>query len=946
MSYLCIKKQEPTAGTKGFMCGGVFLPIESYESEHPTPASQIPAEGLALYVPLSEESSTAETGQALTKTGTITYETLAGIPCITKGNTNAYLSAPLSVEGAFTLSFWINTTYTGEYIGMAYVGGLCIFDASSNSNLQFSAKKNSSERVNFTGISKPLKWRDGAWHHIALSITSTESKLYCDGTLISTASGVNISTSSNAYIGWDNDGDNAAASYARWRVYNRALSDAEIKLLAREFVFNSAPLAGRKGLLVPVGESVVAPPANGLVFYAPLSEESSAAETGQALTKTGTVTYHTVEGLPCARFDTKNSYLSATVPNMAGVLTGTISLWIYISGDAGKNATDYPRFFTFGDKSKPNNGFICGTWAKSGGVINYQSNNSSNAWPSANNPLRKGRWINFVATITESGFLQSYVNGSEGSFCETGAITINEPSVYINYINGDYGVDGIYIADVRMYNRILSASEIRSLAIEHNPTKSLFIPLQTAYGTPQVGQKGIIVRSSQVVGYASYNKSAETMPTEGLVFYLPCDSDSYTTAQTGQTLSKSGTVTATTVNGIPCLEIKSGSYLSGTLNGFSGDVSMAMSFWFKRLDSSSSAYITAGKGNYNLTNGNEIWGSVESDHIETACGSAGSDARRAGIYNASIGTGWHHGYFSYDATSKKFKTVLDGNTENAAYSAERSYNFSSGLTLCINSLARATSAVKGNADYSQIRIFNRALTDAEIKTLAGEYKPEEVKKMFIAVKGTEIADIPQDGLIFHAPFNGNTTPNVGTMVLVGNEGDIAYNTQDGITYAVLPGTFGWRIYAQGTTDLTVGNEYSYICYYRDDSDHSKARRFLMNMNLGPRYQNTYAPNSVNKLNVCDITIDSSSGKWHFICIRSNGSVASIKGFLDTSTWTSGAPGNSPYRTDSFLAAPSDWATSSQGQFWHGGIFDFAVYNRILTDAEVESLYQRIFWLQA
>ena len=218
--------------------------------------------------------------------------------------------------------------------------------------------------------------------------------------------------------------------------------------------------------------------------------------------------------------------------------------------------------------------------------------------------------------------------------------------------------------------------------------------------------------------------------------------------------------------------------------------------------------------------------------------------------------------------------------------------------------------------------------------------------MFIAVKGTEIADIPQDGLIFHAPFNGNTTPNVGAMVLVGNQGDIAYNTQDGITYAVLPGTFGWRIYAQGTTDLTVGNEYSYICYYRDDSDHSKSRRFLMNMNLGPNYQNTYVPNSVNKLNVCDRTIDSSSGKWHFICIRSNGSVASIKGFLDASTWTSEAPGNYPSRTDSFLAAPSDWATSSQGQFWHGGIFDFAVYNRILTDEEVENLYQRILWLQA
>lgn len=952
MSYLCIKKQEPTAGTKGIMCGGVFLPTEDYDAGAATPASQIPSEGLTLYVPLSEAPNSSE----WTGYGSITYKTVDGVPCAYFNGDNSnglYMGGKAFETQTFTVSIVFNTKSFSPTSGyMPYLVNFGPSSTNDNDRLAlrldnyYSNNKNALAMVYNGNYLLVQNLSADTWYSAQMKFDGTQISLYLNGELQSQLNVSAMEIQSGIWIGKSPSNDGAFNGYlSSMRVYNRALSDAEIALLAREFVFNSAPLAGRKGLLVPVGESVSAPPANGLVFYAPLSEESSTAETGQALTKNGMVTYQTVEGLPCARFDATNSYLSATVPNMTGVLTGTISLWIYISGDAGKNASTYPTFFTFGDKSKPYGGFILGTWATREGEIKYETNSTGNEWPSANNPLRKGRWINFVATITESGTLQSYVNGKEGGVGETGAITINEPSVYINYADLSCGVDGIYIADVRMYNRILSASEIQSLAFEHNPTKSLFIPLQTAYGTPQAGQKGIIVRSSQVVGHASYSKSAEAMPTEGLVFYLPCDSDSYTTAQTGQTLSKSGTVTATTVNGIPCLEIKSGSYLSGTLNGFSGDVSMALSFWFKRLDSNSSAYITAGNGDYSLINGNEIWGSVYSDHIETACGSSGSDTRRAGIYNAPIGTGWHHGYFSYDATSKKFKTVLDGNTGNAGYSAERSYNFSSGLTLCINSLARYT-GVQGNANYSQIRIFNRALTDAEIKTLAGEYKREEIKHMFIAVKGTEIADIPQDGLIFHAPFNGNTTPNVGAMVLVGNEGDIAYNTQDGITYAVLPGTFGWRIYAQGTTDLTVGNEYSYICYYRDDSDHSKPRRFLMNMNLGSNYQNTYVPNSVNKLNVCDRTIDSSSGKWHFICIRSNGSVASIKGFLDASTWTSGAPGNDPSRTDSFLAAPSDWATSSIGEYWHGGIFDFAVYNRILTDEEVENLYQRILWLQA
>lgn len=924
MSYLCIKKQEPTAGAKGIMCGGVFLPIESYESGSPTPASQIPSEGLALYVPLSEAPNASEWAGY----GAITYKTVDGVPCAYFNGDNSnglYMGDKAFETQTFTVSIVFNTKSFSPTSG--YMPYLVNFGTSSSDNSRlalrldnyYSNNRNALAMV-YNGVYLLVQNLSAdTWYSAQMKFDGRQISLYLNGELKSQFNVSAMEIQSGVWIGKSPSNDGAFNGYlSSLRVYNRALTDAEIALLAREFVFNPAPLAGRKGLLVPVGESVVAPPANGLVFYAPLSEESSTAETGQALTKTGTVTYHTVEGLPCARFDTKNSYLSATVPNMAGVLTGTISLWIYISGDAGKNATDYPRFFTFGDKSKPNNGFICGTWAKPEGVINYQSNNSSNGWPSANNPLRKGRWINFVATITESGFLQSYVNGSEGSFCETGAITINEPSVYINYINGDYGVDGIYIADVRMYNRILSASEIQSL-LEHNPTKSLFIPLQTAYGTPQAGQKGIIVRSSQVVGHATYSKSAEAMPTEGLVFYLPCDSDSYTTAQTGQTLSKSGTVTATTVNGIPCLEIKSGSYLNGTLNGFSGDVSMALSFWFKRLDSNSSAYVTAGKGNYNLTNGNEIWGSVESDHIETACGSAGSDARRAGIYNAAIGTGWHHGYFSYDATSKKFKTVLDGNTENAGYSAERSYNFSSGLTLCINSLARATSAVKGNANYSQIRIFNRALTDAEIKTLAGEYKQKEIKKMFIAVK--EQSAIPEDGLIFYAPLQEDKSTAETGQALTKN-GTITYQTYKGIPCA----HFSSAYISSQLSDYVTPYPMTFAIWAAPDTTDSRALWSFSNdkplMYWNGSYHVYEPDHNVSAANV---------GDWHHIAWSINSDRSSTYYFDGVAMGTVTSS-----NTSAIKSMCIGYRNGNQPQ-WIGYLAGFRIYNRALSEDEISAI---------
>lgn len=952
MSYLCVRKQDPAAGTKGIMCGGVFLPVENYEAEQPTPAAQIPSDGLALYVPLSETPSLVE---GWIESGTITYKTVDGVPCadFNGSNRNSLQSSFQFEASEFTVSIVFNArNFTPESGNIPY---LFNFGSSNSDSSRLALRldnywnKNGLAMVYNGAYLVAQNLSTNKWYSAQIKFDGTEMSLYLDGELQLKQSVSAMTIDDGLFVGRSPNGDNAFNGYlSSLRAYNRALTDAEIKLLAREFVFNSAPSDGKKGILIPSGEALAAPPANGLIFNASYAEDMTDSDGESPVDGSGYSIVEDAAGFKCLNVEKSNMqdsmYYDGTQEKMQ-FGTGNFAVGFYLK--SVKPWSDY-------------NGIVlANVLADSGftGFVFYKNRDSgkksmvvrfgtgTDIYSGSDVDTNWHHWL----FMRDGDTVKLYKDGKvDATKAYSGTVNAHEDLYIGGYYSNWSSFTSAYfrLSNVRIYNRALTEAEIQSVALEHNPAKSLFIPLQTAYGTPQAGQKGIIVRSSQVVGHAVYSKSAEAMPTEGLVFYLPCDSDSYTTAQTGQTLSKSGTVTATTVNGIPCLEIKSGSYLNGTLNGFSGDVSMALSFWFKRLDSNSSAYITAGRGNYSLSGGDEIWASVESDHIETSCGSSGSDARRAGIYNATIGTGWHHGYFGYDATSKKFKTVLDGDTENAGYSAERSYNFSSGLTLCINSLARATSAIKGNANYSQIRIFNRALSDAEIKTLAGEYKPEEIKKMFIAVKGTEIADIPQDGLIFHAPFNGNTTPNVGTMVLVGNEGDIAYNTQDGITYAVLPGTFGWRIYAQGTTDLTVGNEYSYICYYRDDSDHSKSRRFLINMNLGPRYQNTYVPNSVNKLNVCDRTIESSSGKWHFICIRSNGSVASIKGFLDASTWTSGAPGNPSSRTDSFLAAPSDWATSSIGEYWHGGIFDFAVYNRILTDEEVENLYQRIFWLQA
>ena len=942
MSYLCIKKQEPTAGTKGIMCGGVFLPIENYESEHPTPASQIPSEGLALYVPLSEAPNASEWAGY----GSITYKTVDGVPCAYFNGDNSnglYMGGKAFETQTFTVSIVFNTKSFSPTSGyMPYLVNFGPSSTNDNDRLAlrfdnyYAGNKNALAMVYYGVYLLVQNLSTDTWYSAQMKFDGNQISLYLNGEL---QSQLNVSAKeiqSGVWIGKSPSNDGAFNGYlSSLRVYNRALSDDEIALLAREFVFNSAPLAGGKGLLVPVGESVVAPPANGLVFNASYAEDMTNSDGESPVDGTGYTIVEDAAGFKCLNVEKSNMqdsmYYDGTQEKMQ-FGTGNFAVGFYLK--SVKPWSDY-------------NGIVlANVLADSGftGFVFYKNRDSgkksmvvrfgtgSDIYSESDVDTNWHHWL----FMRDGDTVKLYKDGKvDATMAYSGTVNAHEDLYIGGYYSNWSSFTSAYfrLSNVRIYNRALTDAEIQSVALEHNPTKSLFIPLKTAYGTPQAGQKGIIVRSSQVVGYAAYSKSTEAMPTEGLVFYLPCDSDSYTTAQTGQALSKSGTVTATTVNGIPCLEIKSGSYLSGTLDGFSGDVSMALSFWFKRLDSNSSAYVTAGNGNYSLINGNEIWGSVESDHIETACGSSGSDARRAGIYNASIGTGWHHGYFSYDATTKKFKTVLDGNTENAGYSAERSYNFSSGLTLCINSLARATSAVKGNANYSQIRIFNRALTDAEIKLLAGEYKPEEVKKMFIAVK--EQSAIPDDGLIFYAPLQEDKSTAETGQALTKN-GTVTYGTESGIPCAFTNGNAYLSFSASGL--ITMSSDWAISLWIRFNSFSGQVpTAFAMGSShdVGTEIRVCYYN---GKLCFEPVSSDPSTSQiiepalnvWYHICIVHSGSF--------TAMYSDGVQKNEKSFTYSFTPRYGVIGNSlNYNEYFNGWISAVRIYNRALDADEISAL---------
>ena len=98
------------------------------------------------------------------------------------------------------------------------------------------------------------------------------------------------------------------------RMYNRALSETELRKLAREWKkpVPDAPI-GTGGILISSSNTISAGkfhknesaeiPSSGLLLHASLEQDSETAETGQTFTKSGNVTFETVQGMKCAHFD-------------------------------------------------------------------------------------------------------------------------------------------------------------------------------------------------------------------------------------------------------------------------------------------------------------------------------------------------------------------------------------------------------------------------------------------------------------------------------------------------------------------------------------------------------------------------------------------------------------------------------------------------------------------
>ena len=196
---------------------------------------EMPTDGLIFYAALSEEKSTAETGQSLESHG-VNYLTMDTIPCAYLDG-HSYIKAPFGmITGNMprTMTAWMKTPKDNSWKVGFYFG-----EESSYKNFWIGQGGDGTLSAYGYDVDAIGPENDGNWHNLCATYDGSVFKLYADGTEFDSVTFNLNTTSSDLFIGCTVKIDNFFKGYiAACRIYNRAISESEVQLLANEFTPN------------------------------------------------------------------------------------------------------------------------------------------------------------------------------------------------------------------------------------------------------------------------------------------------------------------------------------------------------------------------------------------------------------------------------------------------------------------------------------------------------------------------------------------------------------------------------------------------------------------------------------------------------------------------------------------------------------------------------------
>jgi hypothetical protein len=377
-------------------------------------------------------------------------------------------------NAARSVSLWVQTSYpktTNSYVSWG--------TNSTNQKFSFGHDPNSGE-VYFHSFSRTKSGQkrivDGGWHHVAVTFSNdgtpeiSDLQFYVDGVAVSqsaiTNDVINTIAGSNVLIGRDLQGGAwLRGKLDEVRLYSRALTATEIKKLAVKVP---------SGLVAqyPLDNSGTENSGNTsdlTLINSPAAANDRYVRPNSALTFNATNTYGTVADQAAMRFTTGNSI--------------TLAGWINPSG-VGTQRTIVAK----GRTSGSNNANYVLRCLQAGDVLNFyfHSGGSLKEFRSTNAVCNSAIWMHVAVTYQfgSASSAQLYVNGLavSGSWTSgSGNETPDSPTdpLFVGAIN-DGSLTHVFsgqLGDIRVYNRVLTAGEVKALATELDRGLVAYYPL-------------------------------------------------------------------------------------------------------------------------------------------------------------------------------------------------------------------------------------------------------------------------------------------------------------------------------------------------------------------------------------------------------------------------------------------------------------------------------------
>lgn len=301
---------------------------------------------------------------------------------------------------------------------------------------------------------------DGLWHHACITYDGTTRRLYLDGVQKATDTTSLVTTSGNVMIGRNSDLAEAfPGNIDDVRVYNRALSAAEVKNMyqgGESRVSSSQARTGLENGLVAHwtfdGKDTVTAPndtsgnGNNGILVGHATPTGVPGKLGQALSFDGST-----DGVRVgynSSLDTPNAF--------------TAAIWIYDDGDGNQGHT-----FNRDDGSSDRDWIIRRDDDTTGNYHIWNSGGTLYQFKPANSwKIREWFHTAFVAYVSGSNInMEVFINGESvgtASFAGT-AIKTGSSEMHMGYGGGGGLFKRQSLDDARLYNRALSATEIRQL---------------------------------------------------------------------------------------------------------------------------------------------------------------------------------------------------------------------------------------------------------------------------------------------------------------------------------------------------------------------------------------------------------------------------------------------------------------------------------------------------